>query len=41
MLFKSVQEGMEAYSGPVGQELLQRLDSKGLKAPLAWMKRLR
>lgn len=36
MLFKSVQEGMDAYSGPVGQELLQRLDAKGLKGLSMW-----
>ncbi|RYF38606.1 MAG: ABC transporter substrate-binding protein, partial [Comamonadaceae bacterium] len=36
MLFKTVKEGMDAYSGPVGQELLQRLDSKGLKGLAMW-----
>jgi C4-dicarboxylate-binding protein DctP len=36
MLFKTVKDGMDAYSGPVGQELLQRLDSKGLKGLAMW-----
>ena len=36
MLFRTVQEGMDAYSGPIGQELLQRLDSKGLKGLAMW-----
>lgn len=36
MLFKTVQAGMDAYSGPVGQELLQRLEGKGLKGLAMW-----
>lgn len=36
LLFRSVQEGMDAYSGPIGQELLQRLDSKGLRGLAMW-----
>jgi len=36
MLFRTVQEGMQAYNGPIGQELLQRLDSKGLKGLAMW-----
>ncbi|MGE3711870.1 MAG: TRAP transporter substrate-binding protein [Hyphomicrobiaceae bacterium] len=36
MLFKTVEEGMNAYNGPVGAELLQRLESKGLKGLSMW-----
>lgn len=36
MLFKNLKEGMDAYSGPVGHELLERLDSKGLKGLAMW-----
>lgn len=36
MLFKNVKEGMDAYNGPVGKELLQRLEAKGLKGLAMW-----
>lgn len=36
MLFKSVEEGMNAYNGPVGVELLKRLETKGLRGLAMW-----
>lgn len=36
MLFKSVEAGMNAYNGPVGAELLKRLESKGLRGLAMW-----
>lgn len=36
MLFKSVESGMNAYNGPIGVELLKRLESKGLRGLAMW-----
>ncbi|RYF37010.1 MAG: TRAP transporter substrate-binding protein [Comamonadaceae bacterium] len=36
MLFKSVEAGMDAYNGPIGVELLKRLEPKGLRGLAMW-----
>lgn len=36
MLFANAEAGMQAYNGPVGEKLLERLSSKGLKGLAMW-----